>query len=179
MSDAERSQEEFQRPKKWFPKKEWVKTKKQKVFGLTTNSGEQLCFLVPKPYSTVLWALDVKNKIIPFLKRQFPNRTEFTILFDGEALIHGPEAKLAMQVGGIKVFGNWPGYSPDLNPQENVWAWCEPDMRKHEKPTDSFEIFGTRLLKTCKTYPDGHKLIVGMPKRMQKVVDRDGANIGK
>jgi hypothetical protein len=179
MTDAERNQIEFQRPKRWFPKKEWAKVRKQKVFGLTLSTGDQLCFLVPKPYSTVLWAADIKNKVVPFLKRIFPSRTNFTILFDGEYLLHGPEAKVAMQIGGITVFPKWPGYSPDLNPEENVWAWSEPDLRKNEKPRDSFEVFQQRLLKTCKAYPDGHKLIAGMPKRMRLVVDKEGANIGK
>ena len=83
MSDAERAQEAFQRPKKWFPKQEWAKVKKQKVFGITTSTGKQLCFLVPKPYSTALWAEDIKNKVGPFLRRAFPSKTSYTILLDG------------------------------------------------------------------------------------------------
>ena len=179
MSDAERKQVEFQRPKRWFPKKEWAKVKKQKVFGITASNGAQLSFLVPKPYSTMLWASDIKKKVVPFLKRVFPNRATFTILLDGEALLHGPEAKVAMQAGGITVFPKWPGYSPDLNPQENVWAWTEPDLRKSENLRDTFETFQGRLLKTCKAYPHGHKFIEGMAKRMRLVIDKEGANIGK
>ena len=71
MTAEERKQVEFQRPKQWFPKKEWAKVKKQKVFGLTTSTGAQLCFLVPKPYSTILWAADIK-KVVPFRKRVSP-----------------------------------------------------------------------------------------------------------
>ena len=179
MTDAERTQIEFQRPKRWFKKKEWAKVKKQKVCGVTLSTGDQLCWLVPKPYSTALWAEDIKSKVVPFLKRKFPNRTNFTILFDGEYLLHGPAAKVAMQVGGITVFPKWPGYSPDLNPQENVWAWAEPDLRENEKLRDTFEVFQERLLKTCKAYPHGRKLMDGLPKRMRLVVDREGRNIGK
>jgi hypothetical protein len=179
MSDTERNQEAFQRPKKWFEKKEWAKVKKQRVFGITTSRGDQLCFLLPKPYSTALWAEDIKTKVAPFLKRVFPARRSCTVLLDGEKLLHGPEAKAAMKVGKMAVFPNWPGYSPDLNPQENVWAWCEPDLRKHEKMHDTFETFQKRLLTTCKSYTDGHKLIAGMPKRMRLVIDREGRNIGK
>jgi hypothetical protein len=179
MNDTERKLEAFQRPKKWFPKKEWSKVKKQKVFGITTSSGKQLCFLVPKPYSTALWAEDIRTKVAPFLKSTFRSNTSYTILLDGEKLLHGPEAKAAMISSNIKVFPNWPGYSPDLNPQENVWAWCEPDLRKHEKLRDTFETFQERLMSTCSSYTDGHKLIAGMPKRMRKLIDRDGRNIGK
>ena len=89
MTDAERKQVEFQRPKRWFPKKEWAKVKKQKVFGITASIGAQLCFLTPKPYSTALWAADIQNRVVPFLKRVFPSRHTFTILLHGEALLHG------------------------------------------------------------------------------------------
>ena len=84
-----------------------------------------------------------------------------------------------MRVANINVFPKWPGYSPDLNPQEHVWSWSEEDLRESEKLRDTFETFQMRLLKTCKSYPYGHKLIAGMPKRMQKLVDRDGRHIGK
>ena len=84
-----------------------------------------------------------------------------------------------MREGGVKVFPKWPGFAPDLNPQENVWAWTEPDLRKGEKLRDTFETFQQRFLKTCKAYPDGRKLIAGMPKRMRLVIDKDGANIGE
>ena len=69
MTKAERTKPEFQRPKKWFPKKDWKKTKKQKVFGLTTSKGQKLAFLVPKPWSTEAWAKEVKSRVVPFLKR--------------------------------------------------------------------------------------------------------------
>ena len=35
----------------------------------------------------------------------------------------------------------WPGYSPDFNLAENVWAWAEGTLRDDEKDRDSFEVF--------------------------------------
>lgn len=181
MTDAERRLAAFQRPKQWFPKKDWQRVKKQKVFGITLSNGKSLAFLVPKPWSTEIWAKQVKEKVVPFMQKHFPRRQSITILLDGEQLLHGPEAKAAMLAGGIKVFPGWPGYSPDLNPQENVWSQSEEVVREEEEAEgfESFEDFCRRLLTVVKRYPFGKKLVRGMPWRMNEVVERKGYNIGK
>ncbi len=181
MSEAERTKSEFQRPKKWFPKKEWQRVKKQKVFGMTTSSGKKLVFLVAQPWKTETWAKQIKDRVLPFLKKSFPRRSSFKILLDGERLLHGPAAKKAMKAGGISVFPGWPGYSPDLNPQEHVWGWAEDELRDQEEDKDTFEVFQKRVRSAVKAYPNdwAKKFVSGMAKRMQKVVDKKGANIGK
>ena len=63
MSAKEKKKGTFLRPKRWLPKKEWKKTKKQKVFGMTTSNGKSLVFLAPKPYSSEQWAVDLKKKV--------------------------------------------------------------------------------------------------------------------
>ncbi len=40
----EKKQGPFMRPKRRFPKKDWKKTKKQKVFGMTASNGKVLAF---------------------------------------------------------------------------------------------------------------------------------------
>ena len=65
MTAAERRKPEFQRLKRWFPKKDWKKTKKQKVFGITTSRGHKLCFLAPHPWTSDGWAKEIKNKVGP------------------------------------------------------------------------------------------------------------------
>ena len=179
MTKAERRQAAFQRPKRWFPKKEWQKTKKVKVFGLTTSTGKQHAWIVQTPYDSSKWAADIKKHVAPFLKRCFPNRDSFQLLLDSEALLHAPEARAAMRECGISVLPNWPKYSPDLNPQENVWGWAEEHLRTIEKDSDSFDAFKDKVLKACKAYPYGNKLIGGMAKRVRLLVLREGANIGK
>jgi transposase len=181
MTKAERRKPAFQRPKRWFPKEVWKATKKQKVFGITTSNGHKLAFLVPKPWSTALWAKEIKARLIPFLKNAFRGKTSFKILLDGEGLLHGPEAKAEMAKANVSAFPDWAGYSPDLNPQENVWAWAENDVRAHEKNSDSFEMFQKRVLKSTRSYPTAYakKLVPGMAKRMKKLLKRQGGHIGK
>lgn len=179
MTDAERSQPEFQCPKRWFPKKDWQRTKKQNVFGITTSTGKQLSFLIPKPWNKEKWAELIRTKVAPFFKKVFPNRSTYTLLLDGEKILHAPVAKDAFLAAGVKIFPGWPGYSPDLNPQENVWAWAEEELRDDEDDKDTFEVFQTRVLKVVRKYPYGEDLVGGMRKRMRKLVDKEGGHIGK
>ena len=125
MTRAERKQPAFQRPKRWYKQVNWKKTKKVKVFGLTTSTGKQLCFEVPhgkKQFDAVKWAKYIKKRVAPFLRKCYPGQTRFQILLDGEGLLNANEAKKAMTECGIKALPDWPGYSPELNPQEHVWT---------------------------------------------------------
>lgn len=179
MTTAERAKPAFQRPKRWFPKQDWKTTRKQKVFGFVTSNGHKLAFLVPKPWTTAEWAQEVRARLAPFLRRAFPTRTSFQILLDGEKLLHGPAATEAMSGAGIRVLPHWPKYSPDLNPQENVWAWAEERLCESERPQDSFEVFQRRAVVACNEYPFATKLVGSMAKRVRLVLERGGASIGK
>ena len=181
MRPSERMKPAFARPKRWFKKKDYKQTKQeQQVFGLTTSNGKSLCFLVPAPFSTKKWARLVKQRVIPFLKKTFPDRTDFMILLDGERLLHGPEAKAAMRDGGMSVLPNWPKYSPDLNPQENVWAWAETAVREIEDQDPknmSSGAFKVHIIKGCKAYPGSEKLVPSMAKRMRLLIAAKGGMI--
>ena len=73
----------------------------------------------------------------------------------------------------------WPSRSPDLSPQENVWAWVEDRLRKVEKKQDTFSVFKRRIVELAKAYPNKEALIPSMAKRVAKCIRRKGANIGK
>ena len=174
MNKKEKRQPAFLRPKRWFPKKDWKKVLKQKVFGFTTSNGKSLAFLVPKGYTSELWAQDIKKKLAPFLKKAFPTLSSFQLLLDGEKLLHSPVAKKAMKDHGISTLPGWPKYSPDLNPQENVWAWAEPYLRTLETDKDTFATFQQKTLKAVRAYPSGEKLVGSMAKRCKLVIEGKG-----
>ena len=175
MTKAEKKLPAFQRPKRWFPKKEYQKTKKQKVFGLTTSNGKSVQFLVPTPWSSEVWAGLVRSKLAPFLKKSYPGKVSFQLLLDGEKLLHAPPARKAYTDCGITILPTWPKYSPDLNPQENVWAWAENRLRELEKATTSFPNWQQLCLKAVKAYPSKEKLVGALAKRVEMLLDRKGS----
>ena len=179
MKSSEKFKPEFVRPKRWFKTSEYKKTEKQKVFGCTTSTGESLAFLCPMPLTTEIWAGLVKTKLGPFLKRQFPGRASSQILLDGERLLHAPPAKAAMTSQSITVLPGWPKYSPDINPQENVWKGAEVGLRKleDEDGDESFEAFQKNVLKAVKSVPGSANLISSMTRRMKEVIEAQGAMI--
>ena len=180
MTDKERKLPKFQRPKKWFPKKEWDKTKHIKVFGITTSTGRQLSFEVPMgkgQYDGHQFAAHVRKKIGPFLRRAFPGRTSFHILLDGEKVQHTPEAKRAMAEFGITTLKDWPAQSPELNPQEHVWSRAEPDLRELETGYDSFDPWKKKVFTAIRAYTGAHKLVGTMARKIQDCIARKGAMI--
>ncbi|KAJ1310446.1 hypothetical protein OPQ81_007179 [Rhizoctonia solani] len=76
---------------------------------------------------------------------------------------------------GIKVM-DWPPYSPDLNPIENLWAEIKRRLGTYEFPPQSIHELWERVQaewdgikpKYCR------KLVESMPRRMKQVLDRKG-----
>ena len=106
---------------RWFKRKEYKKAKKVKIFGCVLSSGASWATAMPRPCTSEAYCDMIKKKFLPMLKRRFPERSQWTILIDGEKLMHTPMAKALYQTNGIKLLPRWPAYSPDLNPQEIVW----------------------------------------------------------
>lgn len=177
MSEKERMKPEFLRPKRWFKKKDWSKTRKLKIWGMTTSNGKLQAVKCDAPFNAVKFATLVRTKIGPFLKRAFPRRSEYQILVDGERLMHAPEAKAALAEWNIKALPRWPAYSPDLNPQEHIWPWSEAKVRELEKDNDTFDDFGDKVLEAIKKYPSVDNLYSSMPKRMRLCIEEKGGAI--
>ena len=128
-----------------FKRTEYKRSRKVKVFGLTTTTGKVLVCRTRMHPDATDWIKLVHRRVGPFLKREFPDRKWKTIILDGETLFHTPDAVAAMKQWGIRPLPGWPANSPDLNPQENVWGWAEPQLRKIEAMGDSFETLAKRV----------------------------------
>ena len=120
----------------------------------------------------------VRHRLGPILRDAFPQRKRITVLLDGEKLMHTKEGKAELKAFGCRALPGWPATSPDLNPQENVWAWAEDELRRKERASDTLDTFTRRVLDVTKRYPSGSKLIPSMAKRVAKCIQKRGAPIG-
>ena len=181
MTEEERWKPAFTRPKRWFKGKDYKKTIKFKVFGLTTTTGKDLVFAWPKACTTEKWAALVKKRVIPFLQKEFPSKRRMQLLLDGEKLLHGPAAKALFDAASIKSkLKDWPANSPDINPQEHVWSWAEERLRVLEdEGRGTFEEFQKAAIKAVKDYPSSKKLVPAMASRIQEVIDQKGGPIDR
>lgn len=78
----------------------------------------------------------------------------------------------------VKVLENWPPNSPDLNPIENIWSYVEAEVYKMGCKT--FEAFKQAVLDTMQAVPKRMlaNLYSSMPKRMKKVIEKEGDKTG-
>ena len=90
-------------------------------------------------------------------------------------MLHTDEAKLAFAQFGISAMADWPKYSPDPNPQENVWSWAEKSLRRTEKKSDTFAIFCRKLPRVVRRYPSAEALTPRIANRVKAMLKHGGA----
>lgn len=83
-----------------------------------------------------------------------------------------------LQRNGTRVVDSWPGNSPDLNPIENLWGWMKRKL--YQREVQSVDQLKEAIQQVWDEVPDYmlSKLMCSMPKRLQRVVDKQGGYIG-
>ena len=178
MTKEEKQKPEFVLPETKFTRQEYKTVRQGKVFGVTLSSGQQATWVLKQPFTGDDFAELVRKKLGPFMAAAFPDHSKRMLLLDGEKLLHTENAKAALQEAGIRVLPDWPPYSLDLNPQENVWPWLETKLRESEQATDDFPKFLQRLKMVAKRYPHPENLIPSMEQRVSDCLAQRGGSIG-
>ena len=139
---------------------------------MTTSNGKILAIKIPSPWDNVVWSRLVRSKVAPFLKRAFPHKRTFKLLLDSEPVFHAAEPKRIYREAGIVILPHWPKYSPELNPQENVWPQAEKRLRELEGDGgQTFERFGELAQQAVRQYTGAKNLIGGMVKKIEECLD--------
>lgn len=175
MNKSEKTKPAYQKPKRMFKNKEFKQTRKGKVLGFTTSTGKSLTVMCKTPFNADRFAELIRKRVGPFFAKEFPALKRRRILLDGEPLLHAPPAKRAMQQYGLTCLPNWPAYSPDLNPQENVWPWLQARLNHRTDQLTSFAKFQRAIVREGPKYLGAAKLIPSMPKRVAECLEKQGA----
>ena len=178
MTKEEKQKPEFVLPETKFTRQEYKTVRQGKVFGVTLSSGQQATWVLKQPFTGDDFAELVRKKLGPFMAAAFPDHSKRMLLLGGEKLSHTENAKAALQEAGIRVLPDWPPYSLDLNPQENVWPWLETKLRESEQATDDFPKFLQRLKMVAQRYPHPENLIPSMEQRVSDCLAQRGGSIG-
>jgi hypothetical protein len=116
-----------------------------------------------------------RDYLLPTVKEHFGEGAEWWLLHDNDPGRHKSLAlRTFMHNHYIRPL-EFPPYSPDLNPIENLWA--DMDKRMASKPAVSKEELEKQVAEvwaeTTQEYCS--KLALSMPKRIAQVIERNGA----
>ena len=123
-------------------------------------------------------------KMLPDAKKLFAtSRTPYSWTFQQDgATVHRTKAALQLLKENCPNFIalDWPANSPDLSPIENVWGWMQREINK-EPLCLTVEDFKLQIERVWERVPKSmlKNLAAGMQKRMEKVIELEGAHIGR
>ncbi len=73
---------------------------------------------------------------------------------------------------------NWPPYSPDFNPIENLWCWMKDYLQAHFPEKMSYDRLRAAVQEAWESIPieKFNELIDSMGARCQAVIDAEGGH---
>ena len=103
-------------------------------------------------------------------------RGNFELMEDGAPAHRAATTKQWHTQHGVKLFGGWPGNSPDLNPIESLWSQMK-QLQSKERATSAAGLKKIASKVWGKITPSYLKsLYESMPRRMKAVVDAQGGH---
>jgi transposase len=182
--------------KKWIFSDEKIFRAGSAPLGVRYRKGCQPKYSV-KPWSgqVFVWSAFTFNKMfepqiiesrlngdtyIELLKKGFVSDYESQFVYQQDnARPHvAKKVKLWMEENNINVCKDWPPYSPDINPIENLWGVIDYFV-KQRRPKNEFQVkkFVLEEMRKIDT-PILNKLINSMPSRISAVIKSKGGHSG-
>jgi transposase len=117
----------------------------------------------------------LEKRLLPYAKQLYSS--SWTLMHDSTSHgIHGAKITRKWLSANAKFIDPWPANSPDLNPIENVWAMLSRAvLNRNPKSVDGYWRILRQEWKNI-DLEKIRKLIDGMPRRLQAVIDAAGGN---
>lgn len=116
-----------------------------------------------------------RDYLLPTVKEHFGEGADWWLLHDNDPGRHKSHVlRSFMHTKYIRPL-HFPAYSPDLNPIENLWAEMDKlmDSTQAETKAELEALINTTLTAIPREF--FRKLALSMPKRIEQVIERNGA----
>lgn len=151
---------------------------KVNAWGCFSAEGPGYLHIFYEKLDSEIYVKILKDNLLDVAKRDFPSPNPPAIrawhfLQDNAPMHKAGIAKQWLHNKGVSVL-DFPAYSPDLNPIENLWAIMAREVEKVQ--CENKEQLGNAVLKVWQTMDLKvfRKLAHSMPERCQAVIDADG-----
>jgi hypothetical protein len=150
---------------------------KVNVWGCFCAKGQGYSFIFNENLDAQLMKTILSSHLIPSAQLHFnvDAAEEWWFLHDNDKKFTSGLVQTYLHNAGIQVI-DFPAYSPDLNPMENLWATMAREVEKHNCPT--LEDLQDRVAEVWKNLSVEHmqNLVASMPKRIAAVIAAEGGH---
>jgi len=148
---------------------------KLQVWGAICSRGKVSLKIFTENMDAELYTKILEEKL-PEVKKLFGSVSAWTWQQDNDPKHTSNKAMLWFKEKRVRLI-DWPSYSPDLNPMENVWGYIKKEIAK-KRPHTLAEL-EQNLLVLQNNLSDEYlgALVASMPKRVKVIIAKEGDRI--
>jgi transposase len=147
------------------------------VWACFASTGFGLIQIMRTTMNSERYVQTLNNFLLPSINLLFPNNNNYQFMQDNAAPHRANIVRDWFTAHNVPVLANWPAYSPDLNPIENVWGLIKRKVRA-TLPTNLAQVeqaFRNCWLQLQPRYATD--LINSMHNRLRGVIRRRGLRV--
>jgi hypothetical protein len=133
---------------------------------------------LPKNWRSGDLATVFERDVFPSLRWRSRGRQKNTLIWDNDGRHHAAPWREAAARMGIEAVPRWPANSPDINPEENAWAWMKAFVEKRAPRSEP--ALRQAIIDAWAAFPveDTVTLIDSIPRRLALVIRRRAGRTG-